>query len=249
MYAVYAFCREVDDIADGTASLDEKLRGLDAWRAEIDRVAAGRPETLGGVALLEAADRFELPASEMQAMVDGMETDARGGLRAPGWSELRLYCRRVAGSVGLMSIRVFGARDLAARRFAVSLGEAFQLTNVLRDVHEDAADNRLYLPREALAAAGADPDATISAVLGHAGLSDALADVAAAAESAYERAETILKTRGRAHMRPALVMAAVYRTYLNRMQRRGWARHAEPLRLSKSSKLWAAARGVAFARA
>jgi phytoene synthase len=244
MYAIYAFCREVDDIADEPAMLDDKLAGLDAWREELGRIARGTPQTLTGTALHEAWERFGIPLSEAHAMVDGMETDARGGLRAPNWCALQLYCRRVASSVGLMSIRAFGAPDHGAQRFAVVLGEAFQLTNILRDVHEDASIARLYLPEEALFAAGLDPSMPIEALVTDERLAIALNHVAEAADAAYGRAWQEIRQRGRRGLRPALIMAGVYRAYLNRMQERGWQHHAQPVRLAKLSKLVAGLKGA-----
>ena len=150
MYAIYAFCREVDDIADGDAPVAAKLDELAGWRREIDALFEGCPSRPTTLALLDPVARFDLPRSEFHTMIDGMEMDAKDSMRAPPMSELTRYCRCVAGAVGLLSIRVFGAHGDEVRRGALALGEAMQLTNILRDLSEDATRGRLYLPRELL---------------------------------------------------------------------------------------------------
>ena len=150
MYAIYAFCREVDDIADGDASPAAKLAELGGWRHEIAALFAGRPSRPTTRALARPISRFELPRIEFDAMLDGMEMDAGERMRAPPLAELERYCRCVAGAVGLLSLRVFGPHGRRLDLGALALGEALQLTNILRDLTEDAARGRLYLPRELL---------------------------------------------------------------------------------------------------
>ena len=150
MFAVYAFCRVVDDIADGDLPEAAKLRQLQGWREEIERLYAGDARDPIARALIEPIRRFDLAREDFLAMIDGMETDARGGLIAPAMADLELYCSRVAGAVGLLSVRIFEAPRQGRRELAHALGEAVQLTNVLRDLDEDAGLGRLYLPRELL---------------------------------------------------------------------------------------------------
>ncbi|MGH6959199.1 MAG: squalene/phytoene synthase family protein, partial [Dongiaceae bacterium] len=150
MFAVYAFCRVVDDIADGDLPSAAKLVQLQGWRDEIDRLFAGRPQHPITVALAEPVRRFGLARDDFIAVIDGMAMDARAPLVAPPLAELELYCARVAGAVGLLSVRIFGAPPETGPALARALGEAVQLTNVLRDIEEDAALGRLYLPRELL---------------------------------------------------------------------------------------------------
>ncbi len=168
MHAIYAFCREVDDIADDDGmSREERLRRLSEWRTEIERLYEGRPQFPASVALQEPARAFDLPKREFLMMIEGMEMDADGPIVAPSMERLHAYTRRVAGAVGLLSMPVFGApKSEASDRFALSLGDALQLTNILRDVAEDAAVGRLYLPAELLAKHGAPREARlISAAL------------------------------------------------------------------------------------
>ncbi|HNS87170.1 MAG TPA: squalene/phytoene synthase family protein [Parvularculaceae bacterium] len=157
MYAIYAFCREVDDIADDDGmTREERRRGLAEWREEIARLYDGRPEFPTGVALLEPVRAFDLPRNEFLMMIEGMEMDADGPIVAPSMETLLAYTRRVAGAVGQLSMPVFGAsKGAASDRFALSLGDALQLTNILRDVAEDARIGRLYLPAELLEKYGA----------------------------------------------------------------------------------------------
>ncbi len=245
MFAVYAFCREVDDIADEGGTPAEKRARLAEWRNEIDRLYAGRPLRPTAQALAGPVARFDLPRAEFLALIDGMEMDARETVRLTDMDTLRLYCRRVAGAVGMLSIRVFGATEPAARDLAVALGEALQLTNILRDLGEDAARDRIYLPADLLArhgiamrGDGSDPPA----MLAHPGLAGACAEVAEVARHRFDEADAALAQCDRRRLRPALLMAGVYDRYLRLLTRRGWQRAAEPVRLSKPAKVWAAIR-------
>ncbi len=151
MHAIYAFCREVDDIADGDLPADEKRRRLAEWRSEIERLCAGAPQFPIGVALAQPVRDFGLPKPEFLLLIEGMEMDAEGPIVAPSMEQLFAYTRRVAGAVGRLSMPVFGAPEgEASDRFALALGDALQLTNILRDVAEDARIGRLYLPAELL---------------------------------------------------------------------------------------------------
>jgi len=160
MHAIYAFCREVDDIADDNdLTRDERKRRLEEWRAEIDRLYEGRPQFPSGLALLEPVRAFGLEKREFLMVIEGMEMDADGPIVAPSMDKLLAYTRRVAGAVGKLSMPVFGApAGEASDRFALSLGDALQLTNILRDVAEDAGLGRLYLPAELLEKHGAPMD-------------------------------------------------------------------------------------------
>jgi presqualene diphosphate synthase len=241
MYAIYAFCREVDDVADGDAPVAAKLDELAGWRREIDALFAGRPGRPTTLALLDPVARFELPAGEFHAMIDGMEMDASERMRAPPMSELIRYCRCVAGAVGLLSIRVFGAHGEEVRRGALALGEALQLTNILRDLTEDATRGRLYLPRELLQQyriGGADP---ISA-LRDPGLAKVCDALAARARTRFADAERHFGHGDRRPLRPALVMMHVYLRTLERLVARGWRQLEHPVRLPPPERLWLALR-------
>lgn len=221
MFAVYAFCREVDDIADEPGDLDERRRQLDEWRAEIDRLYAGRPGMPTARALLPAVSLYALPREEFIAVIDGMEMDLTNAMQAPSFEELRLYCRRVAGAVGMLSVRVFGATEPESRELAVSLGEALQLTNILRDLGEDASRGRLYLPREMLerhGIAGTTPEE----VLAHPALPAVCRELAAVARDRFRQSEALIARCDRRRLRPSIVMMEIYRRILDRLEERGW---------------------------
>ena len=162
MYAIYAFCRVVDDIADDDASFEAKRAALDAWRTRIAALYRGEANDPITRSLLAAIREFDLQREDFQDIVDGMEMDAGEPIVAPTLAALDVYCDRVASAVGRLSVRVFGDASAAARDVAYALGRGLQLTNILRDVGEDAARGRLYLPKEFLDEAGipAEPQAT-----------------------------------------------------------------------------------------
>ncbi|MFP5517600.1 MAG: presqualene diphosphate synthase HpnD [Alphaproteobacteria bacterium] len=246
MYAIYAFCREVDDIADGPDSDAVKQSELREWRAEVGRLYAGNPTRPATRALADPVRRFGLPREEFLAIIDGMEMDLCGAMYAPDGTRLRLYCRRVAGAVGLLSLHAFGADEPEARIFALALGEALQLTNILRDVAEDAEQGRLYLPGDPLRRYGIDPMAGISSVLASPALDDACRDLAAIAHRRFADADRALLRCRRSRLRPALLMMGIYEELLDTLERRGWHGHERPLTLSKPRKLWAALRRGLF---
>ncbi len=241
MYAIYAFCRELDDVADGTEPPEVRQTHLETWRGEVARLFASRPNHPVTRALAGPVKLYGLPKEEFLAVIDGMEMDAREDIVAPSLAELELYCRRVAGAVGLLSIRAFGVRESAAPKFAVLLGEALQLTNILRDLAEDAARGRLYLPRELLETHGIatrDPEA----VLDHPAIAKVSADLAAMAESRFARSRALLGQCDRRRLKPAILMMQVYARILARLARRGWDKPRQRVRLSKAEKLWVVAR-------
>ena len=241
MYAVYAFCREVDDVADGTASPAAKLAELAGWRAEIAALFAGRPTWPTTCALALPVRRFDLPRAEFDAIIDGMEMDAGGRMQAPRLTELERYCRCVAGAVGLLSVQVFGVRAPRVELGALDLGEALQLTNILRDLTEDAARGRLYLPRELLQRHGI-ADNRPDLVLAHPALPEVCAALAARARERFADAERLLAEGDRRQLRPALVMMQVYRRTLERLIARGWQRLDQPVRVAGTERLWLALR-------
>jgi presqualene diphosphate synthase len=241
MFAIYAFCREVDDIADGAAGLEVKRAGLAAWRHEIEALFAERPAHPTTVALAGPVHRFDLPKAEFDAMIDGMEMDASGGMQAPGFAELWRYCRCVAGAVGMLSIRVFDARNAETDRGALALGDALQLTNILRDLVEDAGLGRLYLPRELLERHGIRDHAP-KAVLAHPALPEVCGALAGLAEQRFGEAERCFEHGHRTRLRPALIMMAIYRRTLERLLAGGWQRLDQPVRLAKAERLWLALR-------
>jgi presqualene diphosphate synthase len=236
IYALYAFCREVDDIADGGAPRSLKDVLLSDWRSEIALLYAGCPQHSVTRALSEAVHLYGLQCNDFLAIIDGMEIDARTDLRAPSLTELDLYCERVAVAVGRLSVRIFGEETPAGERVAVALGRALQLTNILRDLAEDARRHRLYLPREVLQAHGIYAT-TQSWVLAQPVLPDVCRDVARLAEAHYKAAVEAMADCRRRAMRPAAVMLHIYRALLHELLARGWRHLEEPVRIPGWRKL------------
>jgi len=241
MYAIYAFCREVDDIADSEAPDEDKRAALDEWRHEIDAIFAGTSRLPLGRVLAEDARRFHLRREDFLAIIDGMEMDARETIQAPSLAELDLYCDRVASAVGRLSVRAFGIDTEEADRVAHHLGRALQLTNILRDLAEDEERDRLYLPREYLREAGITAT-TPGEVLRHPNIGQACDKLADLAEHHFREARVAMALCPRRAMRPARAMGAVYHAQLVRLRQRGWQRLEEPIKLPKSVKLWLALR-------
>jgi len=235
MYAVYAFCREVDDIADDWPAAD-RMAGLAAWHDEIEAVYAGAPRHLVARALQAPAARFGLRKSDFHDVIDGMEMDAAGDIRAPDLATLDLYCGRVAAAVGHLSVHVFGDPGAAAHRVADALGRALQLTNILRDLTEDAERGRLYLPREMLDRHGIRGDEP-AAVLRHPALPAVCRDLAALALRHFDAADAAMARAARRAMRPAALMGAFYRALLAALVEAGWRDPGARVSLSKGRKL------------
>ena len=241
MFAVYAFCREIDDVADEPAPVADKMTRLREWRREIERIYEAKPQTLTGRALLPIVQEYGLERGDFLALIDGMEMDAVEDIRAPSLGRLELYCDRVAGAVGRLSIRIFGATEPQAKNVARYLGQALQLTNILRDLKEDAEHGRLYLPEELLDANNVKSREPFE-VLAHPALPAICAELAARARQHYHAAAAAMRRCARGPMRPARAMGAIYRAYLDGLERRGWAKIDQPVRLSKRKKLWIALR-------
>jgi hydroxysqualene synthase len=233
MHAVYAFCRAADDIADGAAPPSEKRAFLREWRRELDRLHRA-PETPIGRELARASTLFKLPVEECHALLDGMEMDSAERVRITNDYELSLYGRRVAGSVGALSIRIFGVPS--AHDFALDLGRTLQLVNILRDVDEDAACERVYVPLARLAQLGLQdaPAATLVADPRFARVCEGLAEDARAG---FAAADAALMHFDRAALKPAILMMENYRRVLARLQARGWGVRQGKLRLSTADRL------------
>jgi presqualene diphosphate synthase len=241
MFAVYAFCRVIDDIADSDDPPPQKRAALGVWRAEVDRIFAGEPRLPLARILARVASQYGLRRGDFLRLIDGMEMDAGEAIRAPTLDVLDLYCDRVASAVGRLSVRIFGDDGADADRVAWALGRALQLTNILRDLVEDAERGRLYLPRELLLRHGitaTDP----AIVLADPRVAQVCADVADMAEARFAEAKHVMTLCKPGTMRPAAVMAGVYRAALDRLRKRGWARLDEPAPVPRLTKIWLALR-------
>ncbi|MDP4796132.1 MAG: presqualene diphosphate synthase HpnD [Rhodospirillales bacterium] len=221
VFAVYAFCRDVDDIADGDLPLDRKRALLDAWRQEIEILYGGACHHPISCALVDPSQTFNLKKADFLAVIDGMEMDALPRVRIADLEELTLYCDRVACAVGRLCVRVFGLGESEGIRLSADLGQALQLTNILRDIVEDAARDRIYLPADMLADAGAGGDG-VEDIITAPGLVSICETLALKAEKHFAGAEACIATCDPKAVRPAVMMMQVYRRILDKLQRRGW---------------------------
>jgi phytoene synthase len=220
IYALYSFCRVVDDCVDEEGGEGEP--GLERWLEELHRCYTGAPTTELGRDLASALSRFPIPPACFEDIVAGCRMDLTTR-RYPAFADLRVYCERVASAVGLASIEIFGYEEPATRQYAVELGLALQLTNILRDVAADAGRDRLYLPLEDLARFGvAEAEVLKPAQPQSASLNALFAFEAARARGHYERAASLLPPADRRSMLPAEIMGAIYRAILEETVRRGF---------------------------
>jgi presqualene diphosphate synthase len=236
MFEIYSFCRRVDDIADSTAPRPTRLAQLAEWRDEIDDLYRGE---VGGkvTGLAGPVQAFRLKREDFLAVIDGMEMDAREDIRAPSFATLDLYCDRVASAVGRLSVRVFGVAEDDGKLLSHHLGRALQLTNILRDLDEDAGIGRLYLPREALDQAGIDTSDPITA-LRSPNLSQACAQLVARARAHFVEADAVMARCPRRTVKAPRIMAEVYGAMLDGMVERGWSAPRPRVRVSRARLAW-----------
>lgn len=239
MSVLYAFCREVDDVADeDTCPLSERRERLAQWREDVRRACNGTEAKMAVNRELEpVARRFGLPFELFDELIRGVEMDLEK-VRYESFDELDRYCYRVASVVGLLSIRIFGYTSPACRDYAVHLGKALQLTNILRDVRHDAQRGRIYLPLALLREHGVDEQRLLQGELG-AGFRAAASAVAERARGHYQRAARLLPEADRRSMVAAECMGAVYWRLLRKLERRGFSTpDCAPASLGKPHKLW-----------
>jgi squalene synthase HpnD len=233
MYQIYAFCRAVDDIADRAGAREARLTELAQWRQDIAGLYHARdtPDHLSALALVIRG--YGLEQQDFDAIIDGMLMDAERDIRAPDWATLDLYCDRVASAVGRLSVHVFDVPRAQGQPLAHHLGRALQLTNILRDLDEDAAIGRVYLPREALDAAGIDTTEP-RAVMEHPRLAQACAPVIARAREHFAQAARVMNACRRAVVRSPRIMALAYLDILDRIEQRGFAPPRKRVRVNKA---------------
>jgi presqualene diphosphate synthase len=225
MFEIYSFCRAVDDVADEAGPRDVRRQALDKWRRDIGALyvcGEGQdqvPERLRGLA--KAVQAFGLKREDFCAVIDGMEMDIEAAIRAPDLATLDLYCDRVASAVGRLSARAFGMPEPEGEALAYHLGRALQLTNILRDLDEDAAMGRLYLPLEDLRATGIAANAP-DEVLASPALDLACAPTIARARAHFAEARKIMARCPRKSVRAPRIMAEVYFAILRKLEKRGF---------------------------
>jgi phytoene/squalene synthetase len=254
MYAVYAFCRIIDDIADGTETDEIKIAQLTSWEREIAAVygASTASSSLHPIAdvLRWAVAEYDLPQAELEAVIAGMRWDVERPSIAPSMDDLMLYARHVAGAVGVLSVRIFGCVHPDRDRFALVLGEALQITNVLRDVDEDAAVGRVYVPSPYLQGQGVIESGVVSldasTIVAHEKFPAACDDLAVLACERFAEARNLAFRIRSPRLAPAMVMMAVYSDVLASLATRGWTSPRQPLVSSRPRKAALAIRAAAL---
>ena len=223
MYTLYAFCRHIDDIVDGDSSIAEKQELLQAWREELDNIYDKKvPATEIGRRIYKNCMRFKLPKSEFLRLIDSISMDVPNPVQAPRLSDFYRYCRGVAGVPGSLSLRIFGCNDeKMIEELSSSLGNALQITNILRDVKEDALSNRLYIPREFLQKAeitATDPRTVVT----DKNLAIAREELAKIANEDFKKSYELIKYLDKKTACPVKIIAGIYKKYFDIMQERGW---------------------------
>ncbi len=235
MFQIYSFCRQVDDIADSDGPRDERLSALQVWRGDIDALYAGNPPPrLRDYAA--SVKQFGMRRDDFLAVIDGMEMDVPAEIRAPDEATLDLYCDRVASAVGRLSVKVFGLPDADGIELAHHLGRALQLTNILRDVDEDAGIGRLYLPREGLYHAGitsSDPHD----VMANPALPKVCLPLVKRAQAHFKKADEVMARHPRRIVKAPRIMSKYYHAILERLIARGFAAPRLPVKLGKASRI------------
>jgi squalene synthase HpnD len=235
MFQIYSFCRQVDDIADSDGPRPERLAAIQQWRNDVDTLYQGHPpQRLRDY--VASINRFGLKREDFQAIIDGMEMDIPQDIRAPDLATLDLYCDRVASAVGRLSVRVFGMAENDGILLAHHLCRALQLTNILRDIDEDAGIGRLYLPREGLLHAGITSSDPLK-VTADPALPKVCAPLVARACEHFEKADEIMKRNPRRLVRAPRIMSKYYRAILDLLVERGFALPRPAVRVNKMARL------------
>jgi phytoene synthase len=236
--ALYAFCREVDDVVDETSDPELARTKLAWWRQQISAVYGGSPQHPVALALQAIVGTYRLPEAHFQTVIDGMAMDLERN-RYLDFTDLERYCHRVAGVVGLMSAEIFGYVNPATLTYARDLGIAFQLTNIIRDVGEDARRGRIYLPQDDLARHGVSATSLLQHETGP-GIVPLMAEQVARARRWHEQAMSALPAEDRRTQRPGLIMAAIYRALLDEIERDNYRVLEHRIALTPLRKLWIA---------
>ena len=236
MFQIYSFCRQVDDIADSDGPRPERLAALDQWRRDIDALYAGSPPARVKD-YAPSVKQFGLRREDFIAIIDGMEMDVPADIRAPDAKTLDLYCDRVASAVGRLSVRVFGLGEEDGILLAHHLGRALQLSNILRDIDEDAGIGRLYLPRENLNAAGIMSNDPLT-VASDPRLPRVCADILKQARDHFAKSNDIMARNPRRIVRAPKIMSEYYHAILEKLVERGFALPRKPVKLSKAAKIF-----------
>jgi len=236
--ALYAFCREVDDVVDECSDEQVARTTLNWWRSQVAEIYGGNPQHPVAQALVPVVQQFNLSREHLLEIIDGMEMDLQQA-RYPDFKSLQLYCYRVASVVGLLAAEIFGYTDRRTQKYAHDLGIAFQLTNIIRDVGEDARRNRIYLPMDELQQFGVTA-AEILNTKESENFHKLMAFQVDRAQRYYRQALEHLPEVDRKSQRTGLIMAAIYRATLEEVVASGCHVLKERVSLTPLRKLWLA---------
>ncbi len=236
--ALYAYCRAVDDVVDASAEAHIKKAKLDWWREEVNNLFQNTPQHPITKALLPVIEHYDLAQEYFLEILDGMEMDITIQ-RYASFKDLTLYCYRVASVVGLLSVGIFGYTDKNTLKYAHNLGLAFQLTNILRDIHEDIQHDRVYIPQDELKRFNVDESALRNAEYSD-GFYELMKFQVERANQYYQQAFDLLPETDRHTQRAGLIMAAIYRALLDKITQRNYQVLSERISLTPIRKLWIA---------
>jgi len=245
MFAIYAFCREVDDIADSFDSPKKKIIKLEVWKNEINNLFERNPTTPITRVLHQFFNLYNFSKDDFFAVIEGMKTDSIQQLQIQDMTELLLYCDRVASSVGRLSNTVFGINPEISMNLAKHLGIALQLTNILRDIKEDEERNRIYLPKSLLDK-HSNQFAKLSDINQTQGFITACEELADLAERNFSIASSLIAKCNRSQIRPVIIMLKIYHQLLRKIRIRGLQNIHSPLRVSRGMKLFISIRATIF---
>ncbi len=240
--SLYAFCREVDDIVDDIKDIDIAKIKLAWWRDEIEKLYSGNASHPVALALAEHKEYFNLPKEYFIEIIDGMEMDLEYDVY-PSFKELSLYCYRVASVVGLLSIEIFGYENRQTQKYAHELGMALQLTNILRDVYEDAQRGRVYLPQDELENFGVSNDDLLNRHMNKKTIA-LFEHQANRARKHYKQAFSYLPDEDRYLQRSGIIMSDIYSALLNEIEKDGFRVLEHRIKLTPIRKLWIAWMGA-----
>jgi len=243
IYSVYAFCREVDDIADGNAKEFQKRNKLSNWRIEIESIYQAKPSTLLGQSLMPAVNSYKLVKQDFMDLLDGMEMDIGNSLQIPDLPKLWIYCDRVACSVGRLSNSIFELDRETGNKLAKSLGTALQLTNILRDVHEDYTRGHIYLPNSLLIEHGMNPN---EIDIDHSAVSETCKVIAENTRDVFNQSADLLASCEPRQIRPARIMMTLYQRLFEKLCDRGWVDLKSKVSLSTREKIYLIAKSTYF---
>jgi presqualene diphosphate synthase len=241
LFALYAYSKALDDIADGGLSKSAKLSALDEWRMIVEKSFSKEQDMRPladplAIGLRDVIQHCNLPKDSLIALIQGMEADANGPIVAPTWAELTAYADQVATAVGVLCLEIWGWRGPESAAFAHATGQALQLTNILRDLQEDAENGRLYVPNEALVATGITERKPMD-VIRHPSFPAACNHIAARIQNHFTTAKNLWSSNPPKSARPAWIMLRSYEALFDKILRYGLGRQGSRIRLSRTQKI------------